>query len=138
MEKPSSLFCGGDMDHFIDYFLALGFKFDLGYFSHGYQFLQSGKIYMLFHGWEYVIILLAVAFLVKKQLVLKSVSFALALGMFFHLCFDTFQNDGMSVKAYSIIFRASKNFESKLIVTPQHYQKFLIERKNAPFLKYSN
>lgn len=127
-----------DFDHFIDYFLAFGTTFNFSYFSAGYQFLQSGKIYVLFHGWEYVILLLIGVFLAKQKLFLKSALLALALGMFSHLCFDAYQNDGMSFKAYSILFRASQNFESKSIVTPEHYQKFLIERQNAPFLNYSN
>ncbi|KKQ46244.1 MAG: hypothetical protein US63_C0004G0019 [Candidatus Moranbacteria bacterium GW2011_GWC2_37_8] len=126
-----------DMDHFIDYFLAFGFNFDLSYFSKGYQFLQSGKIYVLFHGWEYVILLLIAAYFVGQRLILKIALFALAIGLFLHLGFDTYENDGMSIRAYSIIYRASKNFENKFIVTPEHYKIFLIERENAPFLNYS-
>ena len=126
-----------DMDHFIDYFLELGFNFNLNYFIQGYQFLQSGKIYILFHGWEYVIILLVAAYLAKKRLILKSVLFAAAVGLFFHLSFDLYVNDGVMIKTYSVVYRLTNNFDNTMLVTWQHYQTFLLERKAAPFLNYS-
>lgn len=125
-----------DFDHFIDYYLAFRFGWNLDYFSRGYQFLQSGKIYVLFHGWEYVILLLLAAFFVRQQLVLKSLLLAVSIGMFFHLVFDVNVNDGMKIQSYSILYRMEKNFNNKDLVTQEHYQKFLLERKNAPFLNY--
>ncbi|PIR73431.1 MAG: hypothetical protein COU40_02455, partial [Candidatus Moranbacteria bacterium CG10_big_fil_rev_8_21_14_0_10_35_21] len=69
-----------DLDHFIDYFLAFGFNFKLDYFTHGYQFLKSDKIYVLFHGWEYVIIFLILGLFIFKSKTAKTVIFALAFG----------------------------------------------------------
>lgn len=137
-KKPVASFAGGilggfliDLDHFIDYLLAFGLSFNIDYFLQGYQFLKSGKIYILFHGWEYVIILLLIAFLLKKRLILKSIFLALAIGVFFHLATDLTINDGTTFRGYSIIYRMTNNFEIEKIVTPEHYKKYLIERENA-------
>ncbi|NTW13967.1 MAG: hypothetical protein HGA31_02975 [Candidatus Moranbacteria bacterium] len=127
-----------DLDHFIDYFLAFGFSFNPDYFTHGYQFLQSGKIYVLFHGWEYAIILLIGLFFVKRKPVLQSVFLALALGMLLHLCFDMFANEGLMFKSYSVLYRIHNDFENEALVTPEHHESFLIERQNTPFLNYGN
>lgn len=47
-----------DIDHFIDYFLYYGLRFDLkSFFAHGY--LASGKCYMVFHSLEIVVLMWA-------------------------------------------------------------------------------
>lgn len=126
--KPVVSFAGGilggvfiDLDHLIDYFLAFGFNFKLDYFINGYQFLKSDKVYVLFHGWEYVIILMVIA-VALRSLKLKSLVFALAFGAFFHLSADVIINNA-SVKFYSIIFRAKNRFEIEKIVTPEHWRE---------------
>ncbi len=136
--KPIVSFVGGiigglliDLDHVLDYFFAFGLSFKLDYFVNGYQFLKSDKIYVLFHGWEYVIILVVIAY-VAKNLKVKSFIFALALGAFFHLSADVFLND-MSVKFYSIIFRAKNGFEIEKIVTREHWQRHLMEKSLVNF-----
>lgn len=136
--KSTASFMGGalggfliDLDHLIDYFLAFGFNFKPDYFINGYQFLKSDKIYVLFHGWEYVIILMVIAVAVKN-LKLKSLVFALALGAFFHLSADVIINNA-SVKFYSIIFRSKNRFEVEKIVTPEHWREHLIEKSAINF-----
>lgn len=136
--KSTTSFMGGilggvliDLDHLIDYFLAFGFSFKPDYFINGYQFLKSDKIYVLFHGWEYVIIMVVIAVAVKN-LKLKSLVFALAFGAFFHLSTDVIINN-TSVKFYSIIFRAKNGFETEKIVTPEHWQEHLIEKSAINF-----
>ena len=138
--KPLLSFSGGilggffiDLDHFIDYFLAFGLKFNLDYFSHGYQFLKSGKVYVLFHGWEYVIILIAVVFVLKSKR-WKAFLFAIALGAFFHLGTDLVIDEGMSIKNYSVLYRARNDFLIEKIVTPEHFKKDL-EKKNDPKIR---
>jgi hypothetical protein len=114
-----------DFDHFIDYFLAFGFNFSaswrINYFIHGYQFLKTDKIYILFHGWEYVIIFLILGLLIFKNKTAKTVFVALALGMLFHLIYDTNANEGMRFRSYSIIYRAENNFNLEKAVTPEHW-----------------
>ena len=53
-----SAFLGGvliDLDHFIDNFLAFGLNFNYDYFMKGEYFLRSGKTYVFFHGFEYIV-----------------------------------------------------------------------------------
>jgi len=114
-----------DFDHFIDYFLAFGFNFKLDYFVHGYEFLKSDKIYILFHGWEYVILLVILGFLLVKYKKTRLFIFAMALGAFFHLNTDIVLNEGMKPESYLIFLRAKNNFEIEKTVTPEHYQKHL-------------
>lgn len=129
-------FAGGvliDLDHLIDYFFAFGFKFRLEYFIKGYQFLASDKIYIFFHGWEYVILLAAIAWFIKFNIKLKAALLALALGMFFHLSIDTLTNEGAQFKVYSIIYRAKNNFDLRQLVTPEHYQDHQMRKKLINF-----
>jgi hypothetical protein len=127
-----------DFDHFIDYFLAFGLNFKLSYFTRGYEFLKSDKIYILFHGWEYVILLVALA-LVLKNKTIRTIGatgafiFAIALGAFFHLGADIVLNEGMTVKSYSIIFRAKNNFQMEKIVTPEHWQNHIKKKTRVDF-----
>lgn len=128
-----------DLDHLIDYVLVFGPHFRLDYFLRGYQFLQSGKVYVLFHGWEYVIILLLSLFFIrKKSLAAAAFVLSLAVSMLFHLCFDVYVNDGMTVRAYSVLYRLSHNFDSKEMVTSEHYENFLLEREKVLFLEHGN
>lgn len=125
-------FAGGvliDLDHFIDYFLAFGWQFRLEYFIKGYQFLASDKIYILFHGWEYAVLLAAIAWFIKFNIKLKAAVVALAFGMFFHLSIDAIANEGAQLKTYSIIYRAKNNFDLRQLVTPKHYQDHQIRKK---------
>lgn len=126
-----------DLDHLIDYFLAFGWNFSaswrIGYFINGYQFLKSDKVYVLFHGWEYVIILLILAIWVLKNKTAKTVFLALALGLFFHLSIDSLTNEGAKISTYSIINRAKNNFELKELVTPEHYQDHQERKKLIKF-----
>jgi di/tricarboxylate transporter len=110
-----------DFDHFIDYFLAFGFNFKLNYFTNGYQFLKTDKIYILFHGWEYAIIFLILGLFIFKNKTAKTIFFALALGMLFHLTYDVSANAGMRFRSYSIIYRAKNNFNLEKAVTPKHW-----------------
>lgn len=129
-------FVGGvliDLDHLIDYFLAFGAKFRLEYFLKGYQFLESDKIYIFFHGWEYIILLAVAGWLAKSNVKIKATVFVLALGIFFHLSIDAFTNEGAQIKTYSISYRAKNNFDLKAMVTSEHYQDHQIRKKLINF-----
>ena len=134
-KKPVPSIIGGllggflvDLDHFIDYFIVFGWHFNYHYFVHGYEFIKSGKIHLLFHGWEYVIILLGIAFFIRKKIKLKSFILALAIGLFFHLVADVAINEGMNWRTYFIIDRVKNSFNIEKVVTPEHYQKYLREK----------
>lgn len=110
-----------DLDHFLDYFLAFGGNFNLEYFAQGYQFLKSDKIYILLHGWEYVIIILILALISKKSIKIKTILLALGISMLFHLSADLILNSGAKISTYSITYRIKSSFALKPLVTPEHY-----------------
>jgi hypothetical protein len=120
-----------DLDHFFDYYLAFGFKWNWFYFRNDFQVLKSGKIYILFHAWELVLILMCLVFLFKNKCA-KTIFFSLALGLFFHLWTDVII-DQVSPKAYFLIYRIDNNFSNKAISSPKNYEKYLYYRSQAGF-----
>ncbi|HPN96160.1 MAG TPA: hypothetical protein PLK35_00175 [Candidatus Moranbacteria bacterium] len=122
-----------DFDHLIDYFLVFGADFRLDYFINGYSFLKSDKIYVLFHGWEYVIIGAALALILENKTA-KTIFLALSLGLFFHLSADVFI-DNLPVKSYSLLYRAKNNFDSQKLLYPDHWQKHLRQKGELILIK---
>lgn len=120
-----------DLDHFIDYYLAFGWHWNWHYFRDGYQFLSSGKIYVLFHGWEYVAILALLTFLFRNKYV-KTIFLSLALALFFHLVTDVVVDD-TPIKSYSIIYRLKHNFDVYYISSPENYEKYLKKKLRIKF-----
>lgn len=119
-KKPITAFAGAflgglfvDLDHAIDYFFAFGLHVKIDYFLQGYAFLKNGKIYVLFHGWEYGILLLAAVLLAKNKSA-KSAFLALAIGLFSHFLTDASLNN-MTFKSYSVIYRMANNFDMRKI-----------------------
>ena len=79
-----------DADHLIDYCLFRKFKnFSLKEFFSGRYFDYSGKVYVFFHAFEYVLILLILGVIFKD---FQWLYFSLGLSLLFHLLFDTFYN----------------------------------------------
>ncbi|MFZ2193143.1 MAG: hypothetical protein WAV31_02780 [Candidatus Moraniibacteriota bacterium] len=120
-----------DFDHFIDYYLAFGWDWKWLYFRNGYEFLKSGKVYVLFHGWEYVVILILLACLFKNKY-LKTVFFSLALGLFFHLVTDVIV-DKTPIKSYFLTYRIKNNFENKQIINDMNYELYLKKKAWVKF-----
>lgn len=119
-KKPIMAFGGAlaggvliDLDHLIDYFFAFGFDFRIDYFLRGYAFLKNDAIYVLFHGWEYGILLLVMVLFVKNKTT-KSALLALVIGLFSHLLTDVNLNN-MTFRSYSVIYRAANNFNLRNI-----------------------
>lgn len=124
--SPSFLtaFIGGvliDLDHLMDYFIAFGWSFNIEYFAKGYQFLKSDKIFILLHGWEYVIIVVILVVVFRKNIKIKTILLALGISIFFHLGADLFLNEGAQFKTYSAVYRMKNNFDLKPLVTEEHY-----------------
>lgn len=122
-----------DFDHLLDYYLAFGWNFNFYWFSKGYEFLKSDKIYLLFHGWEYVIILLSLG-LFLKNIKIKTLILALAFGLFLHLSGDVIMNEGLTVKSYSVVYRIKNDFQIEKLVTPEHYQ-YNVEKRQNPEIR---
>ena len=97
-----------DLDHFLDHFLTFGFHFNYDYFIRGEYFLRTGKTYIVFHGFEYVIILgiLSIFLQDKKK---KMIFIALTLAMFFHLIVDILLFS-IPIKNYFILYRIFHDF----------------------------
>jgi len=130
-----------DFDHFIDYFMAFGFNFKLSYFADGFQFLKTDKLYLLFHGWEYVIILLILSQIFTRKARIYPVArysgaagaimAGLALGLFFHLITDVNLNK-IPISTYSVIHRTQKNFNLEKLVTIEHWERHQLLKQDFP------
>jgi len=87
----------------------------------------------LLPSWEYVIIFLILGLFIFKSKTAKTVIFALAFGMLFHLIYDTSANEGMKFSSYSIIYRAENNFDIERLVTPEHWKEHLQGKQLVKF-----
>lgn len=104
-------FFGGvliDIDHFLDHFLSFGQNFNYDYFIKGEYFLKSNKAYIVFHGFEYVILFGVLAFFAKAR-IRKMIFTAITLGMLSHLLIDTFLFPN-PIKGYFILYRILNGF----------------------------
>lgn len=97
-----------DLDHFIDYFLYYGPSFHLTQFLQGSEFASSNKLYIFFHAYEYVLILV-ILFVLFKDKLQKFLVATLAISLILHIGIDiaTF---GVPLQAYSLIYRFATNF----------------------------
>ncbi|KJJ85989.1 membrane protein [Candidatus Omnitrophus magneticus] len=89
-----------DIDHFIDYFLYYGRNFRLGHFCYC-RYLDSGKCYIFFHSWEFILLLWIGAFFIVWLV-------PLAAGMSIHLIVDQLSKSG---KFYFLLFRWNNQFD---------------------------
>lgn len=124
-----------DFDHLLDYFFAFGAKFNLTYFLKGYQFLKTDKIYVFFHSWELVIIILftlPAVTLMKEGWTIIFFLLSFSLSLFLHLSVDVLTNN-MQAKSYFLIYRMNNNFELKTMVINDHYKKHLKQKKQVIF-----
>ena len=97
-----------DLDHLIDYFLHNGIRFSLSEFLTGQNFMESGKAYVIFHGWEFVLIIIVAYILIKKQNT-KNFLLSIIIGLTAHLFFDSVAN-GMGRYFYFISYRIATSF----------------------------
>lgn len=112
-----------DIDHLFDYFLVYGLNFNFFNFFNSYQFIVSRKVFVPFHAWEWVILLLFLfvhlenKYRKKRQYAVKlllTFTLALTLGVYSHLIIDSLTN-AVAPLGYSIIYRALNNFNSDRI-----------------------
>lgn len=106
-----------DLDHVLEYFFAFGPSLDLVHFFQGRQFLASGKMFLVFHAWEYIPLLLLLAWIFRRRrnafVFILSLTFAGTV----HLAADCIFNS-YPVRNYSIIYRASQGFENSRLLSP--------------------
>lgn len=98
-----------DTDHLFDYVRAYGFTWSPHDFFQETYFLHSGKNYVLFHGFEFVLIIWVTSFFLSMPKRL----FGMVLGtsLLFHLVIDI-ALAGVAPISYFFIFRALTNFRA--------------------------
>lgn len=110
-----------DFDHILEYFFTFGPHFNFVYFIEGRQFLISNKIILIFHAWEYIPVLLIIAWLLRRRRNIYVFLLALILGGAVHLTSDCLIN-GYSPRNYSLIYRLGKNFDASYILNPEQQE----------------
>ena len=109
-----------DLDHIIDYF-AEKKKMPSSYkeLSDYCAFNQKGKLFLIFHGVEYIIILFFVVFWYPNSLL-----WGILWGVGLHMLCDQFSNPFRPL-GYFILYRMKKNFDRKDIFTEEYVHKTL-------------
>lgn len=109
-----SLFVGIflDLDHLIDYFLAVEFsRFNLiDFLDTRSYFQEAGKMFIFFHGWEYVLGFLFLSGVIKKY---RPWLLTIALAMLGHLVIDQFSFWSLTdqwILGYLIFWRWGNGF----------------------------
>ncbi len=103
-----------DLDHFYDYFLFAGWRFDPGEFF-GSKPLRMGKVYLYLHSWELNFLVFAAGLALKSPALL-----ILALGMAVHLAVDNLQRENPLF--YFIVYRMRKKFDVEILL-PEFVRK---------------
>jgi hypothetical protein len=111
-----------DLDHVIEYFIIYGLQFDLYQFLNGYQFLLSDKIYLVFHGYELVILFTLLAYLFRKKTNVKIFLIIFTISGFLHLVSDSVINN-YPPKNYTYTYRAMNDFSAQKLLNNEQYQK---------------
>ncbi len=91
-----------DVDHFFDYFLYYGWKFSPKAFF-GHEYLASGRVYIIFHSLELVVLMWIVSFFFLWIIPLVS-------GMTLHLLIDALFSHRATPFFLSFIFRWRNRF----------------------------
>ena len=110
-----------DIDHFIEYFFVYK-KFSLNKFFKSQQFIDSGKVYKLFHSFELVLILLFLSYLFIFNYLLSIILFTAAISLFVHLISDCLINKE-KVLFYFIIYRLKNKFLLINLIDEQKIEK---------------
>lgn len=97
-----------DLDHLLEYLLYFR-SFNLNDFLNSQHLLESGQVFLFFHAWEYLILLIILAVIFHRRYLIKVILITAALSLFVHLVSDCFINK-MPFKYYSLIYRAQNNF----------------------------
>ena len=106
-----------DLDHLVDYFLVYKINFRPEKFFKGYQFLESRRVYVFLHGWEWIGVVLLVGFLAGFM----PAAIAIALGIFGHLVVDQTLGFRHEPLFYFLTYRIIKKF--KLDVLDKNFKK---------------
>ncbi|MBU3956769.1 hypothetical protein KKI19_00610 [Patescibacteria group bacterium] len=99
-----------DVDHWFDYFSYFGLGVNLSnFFDVGSYMEPAGKIYVLLHGWEFVILSWLLGKGIGRKLKIDGLEWAISLSYLGHLLWDSFAVPA-PFWAYSFIYRLLSNF----------------------------
>ncbi|KKQ74312.1 MAG: hypothetical protein US96_C0035G0016 [Candidatus Woesebacteria bacterium GW2011_GWB1_38_5b] len=93
-----------DLDHLLDYFLYAGSNFDLGFFLSSEYFAASHHAYVIFHGWEWLLILGLLSYRERWRGFFTVLFFGLAS----HLVLDAINVGNFAF--YSFLYRLIRGF----------------------------
>jgi len=99
-----------DLDHIVDYFFETGLGFNKKEFFSFFYEEKHKKIVLIFHGWEFLIILGAAA----KLTDLNHWITGMLIGYGQHMLFDFYYNK-TPFRSYSLIWRCKNRFNSEVI-----------------------
>lgn len=108
-----------DIDHLLEYAkFCIDSKRKPTYheFISGSYFAEKKKICLIFHGWEYLVLLILISKLSKNHC-----ATGLTLGYAIHLVLDTLGND-CTAKGYSIIYRKKLKWDIRKICVKERSQ----------------
>lgn len=117
-----------DLDHVLEYFLVLGWRFNFNDFIDGRQFLISDRVHLYFHAWEYIPLLLLTVYILRKKRALIIILLALTFSGFVHLISDCFINN-YPLRNYSIIYRWRSQFAVEHILNADQYSNYKITKE---------
>lgn len=98
-----------DVDHLFDYYLWINKSnshFSVKTFLNGSYFEKCGRVYLLFHAWEWSFILCLLGIFLEEN---NSFLLCAGLGLFVHLFQDHISNKPNAM-GYSIFFRYANKF----------------------------
>lgn len=103
-----------DIDHWFDYFawfssngLKMNFK---DFFDGATYFLASGKVYVPFHAWEWLIPLFFIGKLLGRKLKIKSLEWVIVSAYTLHLIWDQISVSPHPL-GYFFFYRLANNFD---------------------------
>lgn len=102
-----------DLDHWFGCFVYWGFNIDLiKFLDVGSYVGPSGKVYILLHGWEFIIPFWLMGRWAGKKFKINGLEWAIALAYSGHLLWDHFSFSHHPL-AYSFLYRLLNNFSLK-------------------------
>jgi hypothetical protein len=108
-----------DLDHLFDYFFIHNTRFNIKDFFDYFYEERHQKLVMIFHGWEWLILLGIIAKLTNWNPVITGI----LIGFVQHIILDIIFNVPTSLRAFFVLWRYKNNFESKSIYPKNRKKK---------------
>ncbi len=108
-----------DLDHFIDYLRENGWPIKLKKFFQVCYKCQFDRIILLWHGWEWIVLLGIAAWLTDWNPWMTGA----LIGLSQHIVLDAFSNSS-NLQTYSLIWRWKKNFDFDTIFSKMKRYKY--------------